>query len=41
MNLVETLARLDGVRPCAGGYVARCPAHDDNDPSLSVREGEK
>lgn len=33
------LARLDGVRVAGPGrWFARCPAHDDNTPSLSVRE---
>ena len=31
------LARLEGVRPAGPhSWVARCPAHDDRDPSLSV-----
>ncbi len=34
------LSRLDGVRQVAGGYMARCPAHEDRDPSLSVTEGD-
>lgn len=38
MTLDEVLARLDGVRKASGGYVAKCPAHDDNSPSLSVTE---
>jgi len=33
------LNRLEGVRRAAGGYVARCPAHDDREPSLSLGEG--
>lgn len=33
------LARLDGVRSAGHGWVARCPAHDDKRPSLSVAEG--
>jgi hypothetical protein len=34
------LARLDGVRNKSnGGFIARCPAHDDRSPSLSVDEG--
>ena len=33
------LARLDGVkRTGEGRWVARCPAHEDRSPSLSVRE---
>jgi hypothetical protein len=37
----RVLNRLEGVKHSANGYVtAHCPAHDDRDPSLSVREGE-
>ncbi len=33
------LSRLDGVRETSTGqYIARCPAHDDKSPSLSVTE---
>ena len=39
MTAVALLDRLDKVRPTgAGTWVARCPAHDDRGPSLSVRE---
>ncbi|MCX6359839.1 MAG: hypothetical protein NT029_08540 [Armatimonadetes bacterium] len=31
------LARLARVRPSRSGFMARCPAHDDRNPSLSVR----
>lgn len=36
------LGLLDGVKPKAGhkGWMARCPAHDDRDPSLSVDENQ-
>ena len=39
---VERLrALLDNVRPCgAGGFTARCPAHDDRHNSLKVDEGD-
>jgi len=40
MTLTEVLARLEGVRRCAGGYVARCVAHADRNASLSIRETE-
>lgn len=40
MKLSDVLARLEGVRPCSGGYVARCPGHEDSRPSLSIREGD-
>lgn len=32
------LTRLDKVRRSGAGYVARCPAHEDRSPSLSLRE---
>jgi hypothetical protein len=32
------LSRLDGVRQCGSDYVAKCPAHDDRSPSLTVAE---
>jgi DNA primase len=37
--LERILARLDGVRASGQGFLARCPAHDDHHPSLSIREG--
>lgn len=39
MTIDEVLSALDGVRPVGPGkWVARCPAHDDRHPSLSVAE---
>ena len=35
----KILDRLSGVKETSTGWVARCPAHDDHDPSLSIREG--
>ena len=35
------LGRLEGVRKNGKGYEARCPAHDDRNPSLSVSLGER
>ena len=35
------LARLGNVRPTPRGWTARCPAHDDHSPSLSLRVGEQ
>ena len=32
------LAKLDGVKRQRKGWIARCPAHDDHTPSLSVGE---
>jgi hypothetical protein len=38
----QLLSRLDGVRSRGTGkWVARCIAHQDNNPSLSVSEGER
>lgn len=35
------LARIDSVRRTGPGrWIARCPAHPDHRPSLSIREGE-
>ena len=39
MQLQDFLQGLKGVKHKGGGqYQAQCPAHNDNDPSLSVRE---
>lgn len=38
MNLEAILRRLKGVRQSGDGRLARCPAHPDKNPSLSVRE---
>jgi hypothetical protein len=35
------LARLDGVRRSGRGWIARCPAHADRSPSLSIAEGDE
>src|SRR5712692_4141804 len=40
MTIEDVLARLPGVKPQAGGWIARCPAHGDRNPSLSIREGD-
>ena len=39
MTVGDILQRLDGVRASRGAWIARCPAHDDRSPSLSIREG--
>ena len=42
MHIDVILGLLSGVRPRgAGNWTARCPAHGDKNPSLSVREGDK
>lgn len=39
MELEDFLSSLDGVKKLPSGYSARCPAHNDHDPSLSVNAG--
>jgi len=39
-TLDDVLTRLDGVKETGRGYMARCPAHDDSDPSLLVTTGD-
>ena len=36
----ETVAKALGGRKVGGGWMARCPAHDDHTPSLSIRDAE-
>ena len=38
MTVDDLLARLHKVRRNGQGWTACCPAHDDTDPSLSVKE---
>lgn len=38
--LREILSRLDAVQEVSRGWKARCPAHDDSDPSLLVTAGD-
>ena len=38
MPIDALLMRLDGVKRSGDGYIARCPAHDDRAPSLTVRD---
>jgi len=38
MNVAEILPRFKGVRRVGDGWIARCPAHEDHNPSLSIRE---
>jgi hypothetical protein len=38
MATAETIAAALGGRKAGGGWMARCPAHDDRTPSLSIRD---
>ena len=40
MKTTEILSRLKGVRHARQGWIAQCPAHEDRNPSFSIREGE-
>ena len=35
----DIISRLDGVKKSGGGYIARCPAHEDKRQSLSISTG--
>ncbi|QPD06399.1 MAG: hypothetical protein Nkreftii_004173 [Candidatus Nitrospira kreftii] len=42
MTISEFLSRVDAVKDHgAGKWSAKCPAHKDRTPSLSIREGER
>jgi putative DNA primase/helicase len=36
----DTIAKALGGRKAGGGWMARCPAHNDREPSLSIRNGD-
>src|SRR3954468_17762923 len=38
MPSAEVIAEALGARRVGGAWVARCPAHDDREPSLSIKE---
>lgn len=40
MTTEQFVERLEGVRAAPGGFQARCPAHDDQVSSLSVRDAD-
>lgn len=40
MTAAELADRLDAKPAGRGSWIARCPAHDDRDPSLSITEGD-
>ncbi len=37
---VETIAKALGGRKVGGGWMARCPAHEDRNPSLSIHDAD-
>jgi hypothetical protein len=39
MNLQEIVAIFDAKQTSNGSYIAKCPAHDDSTPSLSISSG--
>jgi putative DNA primase/helicase len=39
-HVVNFLSRLEKVKATSNGWQARCPAHEDRDPSLSIAVGE-
>lgn len=41
MSITDLLDKLDGVTGGNGHWTARCPAHPDQNPSLSVSEGDE
>lgn len=40
MTLQEILDKLERVKKCGSGYEARCPAHPNDDRSLTIGEGD-
>jgi hypothetical protein len=40
MASAETIAKALCGRKAGSGWAARCPAHDDREPSLSIRDGD-
>ena len=41
MTIENFISRLDGAKRTSRGWRAKCPAHDDRSPSLSIREGDR
>jgi hypothetical protein len=41
MTIERLLAKLQGVKRSGDGWSARCPAHEDENPSLSIANGKK
>jgi hypothetical protein len=41
MTSAESIAKALGDRKAGGGWMARCRAHDDREPSLSIRDADE
>ena len=41
LTLAEIALRLGGCKKIPGGFLCKCPAHDDREPSLSLGENAK
>jgi putative DNA primase/helicase len=39
MTIEKFLSLIEGARPLGNSWIAHCPAHDDNRPSLSIGRG--
>ena len=39
MNVKDILDRLPGFKKTSNGWQAKCPAHGDKNPSLTISEG--
>lgn len=37
----QVLSQLPSAIPNGNGWIALCPAHDDRNPSLSIRQGDR
>ena len=40
MNFQDVLAKFPNAKKTGDGYIAKCNAHDDSTPSLSIKEGD-
>jgi hypothetical protein len=41
MSSAESIAKALGGRKVGSGWIARCPGHDDREPSLSISTGDQ
>ena len=40
MSITDVTQKLNGVKRSQGGFIAKCPAHDDDRQSLKIDEGD-